>query len=435
MIKSFYQQTRNHISNLPLITWVLLGFFITFLFFFISPIFFYRSQIMQFNEYVPAMKPIGDDFRIIVSASSAWLHTGTPPITLYPSFALIFFSPFAFLDYETGYKIIAAIIIFCYFLITFVLPQRINKSNQLSAFTMLIFVTGIVSYGFQFELERGQWNIIAFAFTMTAIYLFHNRPKHRWLSYLLFTISIQLKLYPAIFVFCFIEDWSDWKGNIRRVVSLGLVNILALFILGSDPILKTIQALEEHISYLKTGPVEGNAFNTSITSFTMYILKPGSLHRKLIVLWLMENNWTLQVLLYAFFASCFAVILRQEYKKNSLGFRPCVFLACAIGACVIPSVSFDYKLSLLPACIAVSIPSMLPFEKKRNRFLLSLLAFVFAIAYSSTLYSYTNKPKLLHNNLPALLLILLLCTILSLMKSDLTRQTIADALVVDLNVQ
>ena len=413
MTYTFFYRTKKYLSNLSSMTWILLGFFITFIWFFIGPILFNPSMEMKFYEYIPTMSPIGHDFFDMGNATSTWIHTGNLPAILYPSLTLIFFTPFMFFSYAVGYKIIVAIIIVCYLLITFAIPRWINKSKGMSAFAILFFVTGIVSYGFQFELERGQWNIIAFTFTMGAIYLFHNRPKYRWLSYLLFTTSVQLKLYPAIFIFCFIEDWSDWKGNIKRIIGLGIINILAMFIFGLGPIFTTITSL----AGIKSSHT-GSSINLSITSFTLYILTSGILPRKRIVLWLMDNNWFPQLLLYIFFAFCFLIILWQAYKRNSRGVNSYVFLACAIGACVIPSISFDYKLSLLPASIIVSGPAIFFFNGGKNAFLIKLLIFVFSIAYSSTLYSYTNKPAILQNNLPALLIMLAVCTILSIMESD-----------------
>ena len=126
-------------------------------------------------------------------------------------------------------KFLTLITLLCYVVVTLVLPRRINKQKSIPALSMLIFVTGLVSYGLQFELERGQFNVIAFTLCLGAIYIFHNHPKSRWLAYLFFTISVQLKLYPAIFVFALIEDWSDWKGNIKRIVGLGILNLAALF--------------------------------------------------------------------------------------------------------------------------------------------------------------------------------------------------------------
>ena len=287
---------------------------------------------------------------------------------------------------------------------------------------MLIMVTGLISYGFQFELERGQWNLIAFSFIVTSIYLFHKQPKYRWLAYLLFSISVQLKLFPAIFVLTLIEDFSDWKNNIKRIVGLGVINLLALFVFGITPVLKTIESLN------KFSPGASSHFNLSLISFTSFLFSKGVLPQKHIILWLTANKWLPQLFFFALFGFCFLTICFQAYKRNATGFNPYIFLACFIGACIIPSVSFDYKLSMLPASIIISIPEILLKEEENNRPLTILLAFVFSVAYSSMLYSYADKPKILQNNFPALMLILIICTILSCIKSNKpTQNSIVDS--------
>lgn len=415
MIINLYHRIKNQLLNWPLINWISLGFFITFFTFFIKPIFFHSSLTLQYYKYIVNLSPIGHDFREIVSISSIWYHTGANPPILYPPFTLIFFTPFTFLSFEIGYKILVLIIVLCYILITFTIPQWINKSKEISPFAMLILITGITSYGFQFELERGQWNIIAFAFCLSAIYIFHDRPTYRWLAYLLFTISVQLKLYPAIFVFNFIEDWSDWRNNLKRIVGLGILNILAIFIFGSNPILATIKSIGGITSSYSH---VGRSLNHSITSFIVFILKSKILPRKQVILWLLQNPWLLQLFFLIFFGLCFLIIILQIYKNNISGFNPHIFLGCSIGACIIPSISFDYKLSILPACIMMSIPSILAYKEGGNRALNILLAFIFSIAYSSTLYSFITKPIIIQNNFPALLLIFIVCIVSSYIKSN-----------------
>ncbi len=411
MIDNFNHRIKDYLLKLPLLAWVLLGFFITFLSFFVVPIFLDPSQKMQFNQYVLVVSPIGYDFRAIVSFSSTWIHSGELVPIVYPSFTLIFFTLFTFLSYETGYKILILIVLLCYVFVTLILPRWINGSKDISPLAMLVFVTGLASYGLQFELERGQWNVIAFTFCLIAIYIFHNYPKQRWLAYLLFTVSVQLKLYPAIFVFTLIDDRSDWKINIERFVGLGIVNLLALFSFGVRPVLNTINYMvRSEASHV------GRPFNLSISSFILHILSLSFLPHKRIILWLQANSWLPQLFLLAFFVVCFVIILRQAYKNNSKGLNPSVFLACAIGACIIPALSFDYKLSFLPASVMVLIPVLHSFEQGRNRFSVIFLTLLFSIAYSSMLYSYTNKPGLLQYNLPALLVLLMISTGLAFAK-------------------
>jgi len=92
-----------------------------------------------------------------------------------------------------------------------------------------------------------------------------------------------------------------------------------------------------------------------------------------------------------------------------------------------PSISFDYKLSMLPASVAIAAPEILLSEEDKKR-PSSSVDIGFSLAYSSMLYSYTNKPEILQDNFPALLLILIICTIFSCMKSSKqARNSIVDS--------
>jgi hypothetical protein len=417
MINSFRRQIENYILNLPLTIWILMGFLITFILFFIRPVFLDPSLTMQFNKYIPeALTPIGHDFREIAFSSYIWLHTGIVPPTLYPPSVLIFFAPFTFVGYESGYKILIGIILICYLSATLIFPRWLNQSKNTSAFTMFITITGLLSYGLQFELERGQWNLIAFSLSLAAICIFHRQPKYRWLAYLLFSISVQLKLYPAIFVFTLIEDFSDWKNNLKRMAGLGIFNVLALFMFGVNPELSTVHSLDQYSSNLIY-------INLSITSFTAFFFTKRLLPQKQIILWLIANKWLPQTLLFLLFGFCFLLILFLAYKKHRTGFNPYVFLACFIGACIIPSISFDYKLSMLPASILIAMPEILLFDEDRKRPIVILSAFIFSLAYSSMLYSYIYKPMILENNLPALMTILIICTVLACINPNKPAQS------------
>ena len=422
MIKSFLRQIENRLLNLPFMAWILLGFLVTFFLFFIRPVFLDPSLTMQFNPYILALTPIGNDYRAIVSYSYEWFHSGIVPPTLYPPLTLIFFAPFSFISYETGYQILVGIILICYLFTTLILPRWLNPHKDTSAFAMLLFVSGLVSYGFQFELERGQWNLIAFAFSLAAIYIFHKQTKYRWLAYFLFSLSVQLKLFPAIFIFSLIDNFSDWKNSLKRIIGLGVINIIALFLFGINPVLDTIKSFNE-FSYNRVF-----IFNLSLSSFTSFFFLKRILPQKRIVLWLIANKWLPELALFTLFALCFLIILVQAYKKNTTGFNPYIFLACFIGACIIPSISFDYKLSMLPASVAIAAPEILLSEEDKKRPLIIGLTLVFSLAYSSMLYSYTNKPEILQDNFPALLLILIICTIFSCMKSSKqARNSIVDS--------
>ena len=114
MVNSFRRQAEKYLLSLPLLTWILLGFLITFVLFFIRPIFLDPSLTMKFNQYILVLTPIGYDFRGIVSYSYTWFRSGIVPVIIYPPLTLIFFVPFTFVSYETGYEFLIGIILICY---------------------------------------------------------------------------------------------------------------------------------------------------------------------------------------------------------------------------------------------------------------------------------------------------------------------------------
>ena len=119
-------------------------------------------------------------------------------------------------------------------------------------------------------MERGQFHTIALLFCIAAIYLFHKYPQYRFFAYLLFCVSIQLKIYPALFFVLFVDDWRDWKTNIKRFVTLGLVNFLLLFLLGYSYFSKFIA----HMIESSTNWLEAFSVNHSIAGFFYYLLTP-----------------------------------------------------------------------------------------------------------------------------------------------------------------
>ncbi len=106
-----------------------------------------------------------------------------------------------------------------------------------------MFVTGLLSYGFQFELERGQFNVIAASLAYLAVWIYHSgRGSELW-AYVLFSLSVQMKLYPLVFIVMFIRDWRDWKSNLSRLSLLALANFGLFFVLGWRVFLDFVSAV------------------------------------------------------------------------------------------------------------------------------------------------------------------------------------------------
>jgi hypothetical protein len=163
-----------------------------------------------------------------------WFSENQSPYRLqfYPPFTYVFFAPLLLVDhYPTLYKFFTLFMVISYCFLTLVLPLKMTVKKNIPLI-VLFFVTGLTSYGLQFELERGQYNVFTFLLCLWAIYIFHFHPKYRIFAYLLFSLSVQLKLYPAIFIVMLIDNWKDWKSILRRFAGLAVFNILLLFIMG-----------------------------------------------------------------------------------------------------------------------------------------------------------------------------------------------------------
>jgi hypothetical protein len=413
MNRTRIQLLLGHILNAPLLTWVLMGFSMSYLLFFVHPIFF-SAQVMQFFRYVPAIDPIGVDLKNTLNTADSWFVAQQTPYIgnnqyTYPPLTGVLFMPLLLVNLSLAYKIVTLVNVFCYVMITFVFPLKTGKESQVSPLLMLIFITGLFSYGFQFELERGQFNVIAIFMCFLAIWIYHYRNRYRCLAYFLFTISVQLKVFPFIFIVMFISDWRDWKNNIKRFLLLAALNFALLFVLGPKLFVDFINAIKDHTEnpYIWIG-------NHSIRSFVTLSSKLAYDHGWV---WVNQYSGLAQIALLAIIAGCILVIMLQTYRQKQKGINPLLLLACTIGALLIPSASHDYTLSILAAPVAIFFSNNRFWERAnspRLHIIFIVLLLIFSAAYSSTLFSYTNKPLILENNFPALVTMLLAITFLSL---------------------
>ena len=416
MNKARIQLLRRHILAAPLLMWVLLGFSVSYLLFFVYPVFF-SAQVMQFFRYVPIIDPIGIDLAQMLSYSESWFVAKQTPYigyNLYPPLASALFTPLLIVEYSWAYKIVTVVNVFCYVMMTLVSPLYISKKRRVSALLMLIFITGLFSYGFQFELERGQFNVIAVFICFLSIWIYHYQNRYCYLAYVLFTISVQLKVFPLVFVVMFISDWQDWGNNIKRILALVTGNFALFFVLGLDVFVGFTKAIIAQTvnPYIWVG-------NHSVRSF---VSQNGSA-------WLNEYSGLVQLALLVVIAVCIFLVMLQAYRQKHRDLNPFLLLACTVGALLIPSVSHDYKLSILAAPVAIFFSNNKFWKRYDGSYLLItsiVLSLIFSAAYSSTLFSFTNKPPIVANNFPALFTILLTVTFLSLVYTSNFKERVSN---------
>lgn len=414
----------GHVLNTPILVWILLGFSVSYLLFFVRPVFLNPAQVMQFFTYVPAADSIGIDLKQAISYSESWFVAKQTPYignNLYPPLASVLFTPLLLVDFSTAYTAITYINLLCYLFITLIFPWRLGQKHRNAAVLMLVFLTGLFSYGFQFEIERGQFNVIAISLSLLAIWIYHYHHRQRYWAYFLFTIAIQLKVFPVIFMVMLISNWADWKNNIKRCLGLAAVNFGLLFVLGRQNFVTFIKTLTAEAVAPYIGPV-----NHSIHSFVELLAIVALDHQ---ITWLMQYSDLVQVILLATVAGCICLIMLHTCRQKQIGLNPYLLLACTIGALLVPSISLDYKLSILAAPVAILFANERYTASANNpglRIIFIALTLIFFVAYSSTLFPLTNRPFIWHNTLALMVMLLattLLCLRCTRVRSGLTGCT------------
>ncbi len=396
------------ILNQPTLIWVLTGFIIGYVVLFIFPVFFNPDhRIQYFNRYLPSRAPIGVDFRAIVVSVENWISTKETPNILYSPLFNIFFAPILLLSYPKNYYLLTSLTLISFFVLTFLLPRRISPRENHPIITF-IFATAIFSYGLQFELERGQFHTIAFMLCILSIYIFHYHKAYRLFAYLIFSLSIQFKIYPAIFVVLFVENWRDWKINLIRFMKLGFLNIVFLFFLGYSYFTQFIAHLTSSIDTTETW-----IGNHSIRAFVANLVNSGfGLFPQTTLDWMKAHSSDLEASLVLYFIICFIFVITRAYLDNKPGVNTNLLLVCTIGALVIPSINHDYTLALLAAPFAMAISSLSAAGKDWQKLLAIFLITVSSLAYTITLFPFKYKPEYLANSLPMLIVILTAITLL-----------------------
>ena len=394
----------DRILDLPLAVWIVSPFLLVYTAFFIAPVFLSSLKIKYFVKYIPYewITNIGNDIQWTVDHIIVWLTQGQSPFSsfFYPPLTVLVFAPFILLGYPGYYRVMALVILLSYIASTLLVPVLVSpKKNH--ALLFLFFAVGLISYGLQFELERGQFNLIAFTSCLLAVYIFHYWPGFRYVAYLLFSFSIQLKMYPVIFIFMFIENWRDWKTNIARMFGLGLFNLSLLFVLG-------YQVFVDFIRNLASAQVEFQSSrreDLSIQGFVYNLTTDGfGLFQQPVLDRLAEYSGWIETGFLVLFGICLFSIILHAYLRDQKGLNIYLLTVCTIGALIIPSASMDYKLPLLVAPFAITLANLPDIQVRFKKFISIILILLSSAAYWSTQFPFTVKPYLISRNFPALIL-------------------------------
>lgn len=414
----------DRLLNLPVSVWIVVGFLGVFVLFFVAPMFLNADwSIQYFIKYLPDRRPIGLDLRTTMDVVTPWVQTRESPYPdlFYPPLTYILFAPLSLLNYPSSYVLITFLTLFSFCALT-ALAALLLAPGRDRSILMLFFVSGLVSYGFQFELERGQFNVITFLLCALAVYIFHRHYEFRYLAYLLFSAAIHIKLYPAIFILTFVRDWRDWKSNLKRWLGLGVFNFALLFALGYHEFLGFIDTV---MIQIRTPTWAWNG-NHSLQAFIFNFMRDGyGLVSPSTLAVLQRSSSTIAYLLLGVILACILAVVIRAYLLKENGFNPFIFGVCTLGALIIPT-SNDYTLPILAAPLALFLSSLPPISGFRAKVPAILLILTASAAYASILFPFKYKPYFMNNSFPPLLLILIAGTALYFLRDTTSNSQVVD---------
>jgi hypothetical protein len=108
-------------------------------------------------------------------------------------------------------------------------PVKATRRGSVDAqgLAVVLGVWLITSYGFMYELQRGNVNLFALFLSLLAVWLMLRMPRSPWWPAAVLAVAIGLKLYPAILLALLF-----WRYRLRAVVPVVVTNAVLLLIAG-----------------------------------------------------------------------------------------------------------------------------------------------------------------------------------------------------------
>lgn len=294
------------------------------------------------DAMLPAIHPAGFDFRVGLYDPAAAFSTAS---SIWPPFTLVVGLPFVPFSQSSGYVVFVVLLAVLGIASTWLSARlglgaasapeqdhRLGSRDLWGLFLLLILWMG-TSYGFLFEVERGQLDLFALFFSLLSVWWLFRFPRQVWLPSVFLAIAINLKLYPAIFVVLLF-----WRFRWRALIPL-VVSNAALF-LSAGPA-NAWRFLSNNFSFQRN-PISWAGSNSAYGFADNLHYTFGAFP---VSLW------------YVFLAvPCLiwlgtaVILIRRGWDQ-----RGAVLLAAASVPlmCVIPSYSADYKLVLMVFPLAV----------------------------------------------------------------------------------
>ena len=296
---------------------------------------------------LPLAHPAGLDFRDGLydpARSFTTAHSGWPPLTL------LLGRPFTLLSFSTAYALQVCL------LVAFAAAAAV-LSGQLAAKAvcaadesgqgrrvdarMLALVMGfwlMTSYGFMFEVERGNIDLYALVFSLASVWLMIRFPRSAWLAAAALAIAIGLKLYPAILLVVLV-----WRYRWRSLVPVAVTTAAVMVVGGPVNLRHSLTGLYS----IQADPARLGWLNESAAAVA-HLLRGGTS-------W--APAWVLYPLLLvplSLWGSTLLVLIRRGCSERRIVLAAA---ACVPVMVVIPTISNDYKLvlSVFPLAVLAAV--------------------------------------------------------------------------------
>ena len=96
----------------------------------------------------------------------------------------------------------------------------------------------MTSYGFMYEVERGNIDLYALFFALLSVWLMLRLPRSPWWPAIVLAVSINLKLYPGVLLVLLF-----WRYRWRALLPAVVANAVLLLIAGPGNVRNTVNAL------------------------------------------------------------------------------------------------------------------------------------------------------------------------------------------------
>ena len=197
----------------------------------------------------------------------------------------------------------------------------------------------VTSYGFMYELWRGNINLYALVFSLLAVWLAVRLPRSPWWPAVALALAINLKLYPAILLVLLF-----WRYRLRAVLPVVAANGVLLLIAG--PV--NLQRLAAFVTANSPGSREA-VYGDMGASGTAAVLRATTTWAPA---WIAVVLFLVPVALWA--ATAWLVV-----RRGWSGGRAVLLAAASITPmAVIPTLSNDYKLVLFVLPLGVLVAAL-----------------------------------------------------------------------------